>query len=513
MPDDIDLIDDLPTWLKTRRSRRSFTRRLLRQERDTRGVTTYERLRGGRRGSRKTTTAFSRYRDRFLPGQGRTIVAGVTVLGTFRRRINNVVDMTIVQKATGSISEQGNLQRCWDSLNAGPPYVSGGPLKLIKYQLPSAELKGGGSYVSSQFGGLQPRSDWEYTGRFSCGPQWGSDSLATYLNSGLSSFGSLQAFHTRAWDQLKPRTSEAGFAQFAIELRDLPGSVKTSAGLFRDIWSKLYGYGKYTDLYTPRIAADNFLNHSFGWVPFISDYNSMISAYNRSREIIYRMTMENGRWIRKNRVLERSDSIVPILRLYGSDTEPSDGTFPMNQMCTTRVVDGIPCKGLTDVLVHSSSKVWASGTFKFYRSEFDISLLGYETQIGHIHRMMTVLGVRVNPVILYKVTPWTWLADWFTGFGKFIERLNDFVDDGIVSRNLHVMKSEDRRVIKQASIFFSGSSHLNLRWERSLSLKQREVADSPYGFNVPWPSLSAKQLAILVALGFTRLDSGFISRG
>jgi len=39
------------------------------------------------------------------------------------------------------------------------------------------------------------------------------------------------------------------------------------------------------------------------------------------------------------------------------------------------------------------------------------------------------------------------------------------------------------------------------------------VADGPYGFNVPWNTITPRQWAILGAIGISRTSSGFISRG
>jgi hypothetical protein len=59
--------------------------------------------------------------------------------------------------------------------------------------------------------------------------------------------------------------------------------------------------------------------------------------------------------------------------------------------------------------------------------------------------------------------------------------------------------------------FYSGP--VTLQFQRVLSTKQRELADSPYGFNVPWKDLSLRQWAILGAIGISRSNAGYISRG
>jgi hypothetical protein len=487
---------------KVRRAQHAFAKQMLK-------ASVFRRRK--RRAARKyrISSVFSRYREKELPGYGRNIIAGVTKLGVFTRRLNNVIDMVQTRFATGSAFEASQLIRTWDQVNPGPPFNSGGPFKSISYRVPTCELTKSNRYLSSQFPGFQPRSDWEYKGAFSCGNDWGTDLISQYTNTSLASFSSLSGYHSQAWDKLKPRVAKAGVSQFIYELRDLPRQLVTSANLFHNSWKQMGGgYGSV--LMSPTNVAENFLNHNFGWVPFISDLMSMYSTYQRSHEIIAQSVRDNGQWMRRMRVLEETETIVPIKRIYGSDTEPNQSTNPMDQMCSTMVVDGIPCKGLTDILVHDKSRVWAVGSFRSYRPEFDDRLRGFTSPFTTVQQILTIYGARINPTVLWKITPWSWMVDWFTGVGRFIERYDDFIQDGITSRYLYVMKQSSHTVSKTCMINFSGSGPVSFEWRRNLALKQREVADSPYGFNVPWNSLSAKQWAILGAIGILQTNSGFV---
>jgi hypothetical protein len=69
------------------------------------------------------------------------------------------------------------------------------------------------------------------------------------------------------------------------------------------------------------------------------------------------------------------------------------------------------------------------------------------------------------------------------------------------------------KVMTKTSLLNFYSGPVTLQFQRSLHMKQRKLADSPYGFNAPWQSLSPKQWAILGAIGISRSGSGYISRG
>lgn len=461
----------------------------------------------------------TRYRERSLPGQGRNILAGVTKLGVYKTYDNGSLQSSANQMATGSAFESLQLQRCWDQVNPGPPFSAGGPFKSLLYRVPTAELKGQGTYSSATVDNGWPighpnrhETRREYVGRFSCSSFWGADLLSQYSNSSLSSFQPLSAYHSQAWDQLKPQIEKANVFQFTYELRDLPGQLVTTANLFHNLWKEFTG-NRYKDvLFAPKNVADNFLNHQFGWAPFVGDILKMVNTFLDLQGHIERLSRDNGTWMRRMRVLEEGETDTLISRSYGSLTEPSDGIFPLDQICDSMVVDGINCKGLTDIRVRESSRVWAVGSFRFFLPEFDSSGDRFKNPMLDLQRILTIFGARITPTLIWKITPWTWLVDWFSNAGSFIRRLDDFVVDGITSRYLYCMKQSAHHVLKTCMMNMHSGS-LTLNWARELQLKQREVADSPYGFNSPWNSLSLRQWAILGALGITRTNSGFISRG
>lgn len=479
-----------------------------------------------RRKTAKFSSSFSRYRER-NPNFERfgNIPAGAK-LGVFKIFQNGQLSSSTQVNTTGSIGGSATIERCWDSLNTGPPYKSGGPLALWKTKIPGAGRVSMGLIKGTEF---TPGNWWQYQGDFVDNSDWGPDLVGNYLPAGIPA---LTGMDTLAWNKTKPRLVQANVAQFVYELRDMPRMLKTSID---DIYSvsRQFGFdfsrdplsgrfkfadaGRYSELdavLQPRRLADSFLNHNFGWVPFVSDLVKMYDTWQNTHQLVTDITRNNGMWQRRRASLQNEATYKVIHKAYYPGMEPWG--FNIQGLCSDRVIDGISCKGYFEVHEITEVKTWAEGEFTFYRPEFDMNLPqnsdGYSSYIGALQRLATLYGVRISPSLVYKVTPWTWLVDWFTNFGQFVEKLDDFAVDGIVSRGLYIMRHTRRTVRKISQIFFSSGPRTFIS-ERTLEMKQRKVADSPYGFDQTWNNLSLRQLAILGAIGISQSPSGFISRG
>jgi len=461
----------------------------------------------------EVSSTMTRFRQREMPGDGlgQNLTAS-TVLGTYRTYTNGVLTSTTQQLLSTNPSPSQHFQRVLDEKHPGPPYRTGGPFKAIEYHIPTSERKGYGTYTSDGNPDVSPNQRFEYKGDFFPSSDWGSDnSNIDYVNYGFKQLPNLSAYHTKAFDQLKPTIPKASASQFIYELKDLPRMLVTSANLLHNSW-RSFGGGYSTVTMHPSSVADNFLNHEFGWVPFINDLQRFLNTFESQDQHINRITRENGIWIRRRRVLEESETTTLQTRSFITKTQPTSNAASLTPCLRLESYGGSMCRGWTDITETSIVKVWAVGQFTFYRIEFDDKLPSYSDQVMNVRRLLTLYGARINPTVLWKITPWSWLIDWFTNLGSYIQRVDDLMTDGIVSRYLYVMRSESKVISKICHFnFYSGPR--TLIWQRRLKTKQREAADSPYGFNTPWNTLSAEKWAILGAVGISRTNSGFISRG
>jgi len=474
----------------------------------------------------------ARYRERdltqglFLHGRRDPSIKASTVLGKLflfengKRTINPNISPNIT--AGSDLSPSLHMVKTWDFVHQGPPYREGGPFNSVQYHLPASELVGHGSYTNRSSPGQPAGTYSEYNGAFVDNGVWSGESYSTISSKSLSSFPSLSAYHTAAWDKLKPQIPKASLAQFIYELKDLPGQLKTTAELFHLRWADLTrsssSRGTFVPYMSPREAADQFLNEEFGWKPFLSDIQKLFDVFTNTGEYISRLTRDNGIFVRRRRVLEESDITLPDSQIgVDSATIPSSGMIGPNGLALCKVMSvpgGGTQKGFSIISTRNINTVWAVGSFKYYRPEFDSTLFDGNSfdLLNSAQRLMTLYGLRITPTLLYKIYPWTWAVDWFTGLGKFIERYDDFIQDGIVAQYLYVCNTI-KKVMTKSSILNFYDGPLTLNFVRQYTLKSREFADSPYGFDVPWNSISPRQWAILGAIGITRSSTGYITRG
>jgi len=428
----------------------------------------------------------------------------------------------------GTLPLSDALQQTWDQKNPGPPYRSGGPFFSAEMHLPHSQNS---PYLNvSNLGYPSVTSDERatYQGYVIDNGFWDTDTLSNY-RTGKPSARVLTAYHTLAWDKLKPQIAKANVGQFIYELKDLPHMLRTTSEGFAHAWeqdatrirdSVGSKFNKSVEFMQPRNAADHFLNHQFGWVPFVSDLQSMIHVYFESRDLLIRTVKENGRWVRKRRVLETTDDDTLVNHYDTPSCIPGQSDFIVNgqgyqsdqNIMDFRIVNGSLSGGATDIRIRETKTVWAVGSFRFYRPEFDDNLIGFESQLVNIQRLLTLYGARINPTTLWKITPWSWLVDWFVHLGDFIAHWDDYVNDGIVAKYLYVCQTYRRDVTKTVQFYFKSGTFAH-SWQRSFVSKRREPADSPYGFNRPWSSITPSQWAILGAIGIGRTPNSRIRTG
>jgi hemolysin-activating ACP:hemolysin acyltransferase len=279
--------------------------------------------------------------------------------------------------------------------------------------------------------------------------------------------------------------------------------LKTTAGNFRDLYLAMGG-SKSSQLMHPKSVADSFLNHHFGWVPFIKDLRQFHDVFQNSEKYIDQISRDNNRWIKRVRVMETTEKETLVSKggITGA-VSPWIGAPPWN-MCRSQNVPGI---GNTmanwTISEQLQTRVWAMGQFRYYRPEFDLSNPDYSSQWNDLQRRLLLYGARISPSNVWKSTPWTWLIDWFSNIGDHIDLVNDIAIDGIVSKYMYVMRHSVRRFILRSTMYYWQSS-LTLDWIRYVETKQRQRAWTPYGFNLFGKDLSAKQWAILGALGISK---------
>lgn len=405
-------------------------------------------------------------------------------------------------------SKYSSFMVCKDQKNPGPPYIKGGPFTSIQSKIQPFPVMGHGTYHSKFAENFGDGTFFRrYSGGFTNPSFGGFDFTISQLQNPAFYLGGdivlpVDPFYPLVDNALRPRLSKADGAVFLIELKDMPRMLLKTASDFKSIYVGLVRNKKIdlSDPHMPKEIADSFLNHQFGWAPFVRDMEKLVDAFQQSSEFILDITRRNNRWDHRSRVLQEDeiDGETVLSKSASWKVQPNNSPQMMSVVDTT---SADPFSA--EYLIQDVVRVWATGDYRFYRPEFDSTREDFVGLISQIKRRLVLYGLEINPYVLWKVTPWSWLVDWFSNVGPFIASYVSASSDQVISKNLYLMHRRRRRIVLRQNIrFWDGLRSFD--FPREIVVKQRAVAETPFGFGPTWNALTPRQWAILASLAVSR---------
>ncbi|DAD51614.1 maturation protein [ssRNA phage Gerhypos.3_15] len=407
------------------------------------------------------------------------------------------------------------------SVKGKPVHDGGGPLTLINIKhLPLGNyIQGQGVYYGRDFRSFGGSRE-VYAGGF-IPSSWPHGYTVLELNNAGREgplgpdFGSPAQYAAEAYNRFKPKVAQFDAAQGLLQnVIELPGQLHTTAKGLSGAFTALTGRSfrglsspsksvlrsqsrsALKHLLMPKEIGDQFLNEQFGWVPFLSDMKDLYRTYNNQNRFILEILKGNGAWIKKTGRVHSENTIEEVASVdnfsgyvYPPMTDQfyrSSGSFVTSHLYTTL-----------------ESEVWFDASFKFYAPEFDI--LGgnraSKGDYGRIMRLIHLYGARVSPTVIWELTPWTWLVDWFSNAGRVFDNVTSTVFDRLVNRWAFVMQRTRKWAVNDSTIHLR-SGDVKCSWTQQIVSKRRNEA-TPYGFGLTSGDLSTRQQLILGALGLT----------
>jgi hypothetical protein len=109
----------------------------------------------------------------------------------------------------------------------------------------------------------------------------------------------------------------------------------------------------------------------------------------------------------------------------------------------------------------------------------------------------------MTPDLVWQLTPWSWLSDWYLNIGDIVSNMTD-----IELNNLHIdyayaMCSERKETTWVVKAPFKGSGLVTCI-AQDLEESKGRAPSSPFGFGFDMNSISPYQSSILAALSATR---------
>lgn len=298
-----------------------------------------------------------------------------------------------------------------------------------------------------------------------------------------SSVEQIDAAGTTAIARTIPTNPVAGFAVTLGELHEgfpkLVGSLLFKSGLKK----VLKGSG------------DEILNFEFAWKPLINDLLKWAHAYSHADKLWDQFLRDSGRRVRRRYTFPKTTEV--LLSDVVSAT-PHGGGGPLT-------VPSLWQGGVTTFPLYREEILernrWFSGAFTYFvdadksqRKEWKLAS----------RRIQYLYGTKITPQVLWNLAPWSWAADWVTNLGDIVTNFTRFSEDGLVMPYGYMMELSVRRATyRMRNVTPKGYNIPDLTQVLTQTVKYRRQA-TPYGFGLDEQSFTARQWAIIGALGLSR---------
>lgn len=241
----------------------------------------------------------------------------------------------------------------------------------------------------------------------------------------------------------------------------------------------------------------------FGWLPILKSAQNFVQAQSRGQKRLNQLIRDEGRNIRRRTELPNLGSSVEVTEQIGSQPWSVTGMYPT---FSSYNYAGNGERSFSSTRLELYSRVWAVGSFRYLLPP------GPRDVPWTRNMRRRLMGSRITPSTLYELMPWSWLIDYFTNLGDFVEAVSGGVADNLVSNYCFIMSNIGQKATVTATEYITPglpkgglpSKAITAVTTKELDYKYR-VSGSPFGFGVTQGSLTPHQLGILGALGLSRL--------
>jgi hypothetical protein len=245
----------------------------------------------------------------------------------------------------------------------------------------------------------------------------------------------------------------------------------------------------------PKDVANHFLNHAFGWAPFVGDLMDFRKTYLNLDRNIAQLQRDNGRWVRRRYRFSQIESMSEP-NFWPARTGPLVYPIPHDFVLAKRGGKW----GRTTSWETNVSDTWFSGSFKYFVPSLVDN--GESRDLKRVLNVARQFGLRLSPSVVWNLTPWSWLADWFGNLGDIVDNVTAQSQDNLTTKYAYIMR-HSRRIYSNDSVVYLRGGDAHGYWTRSVESKTR-IEASPFGFGLSGGVNSTYRVAILAALGLTR---------
>lgn len=219
---------------------------------------------------------------------------------------------------------------------------------------------------------------------------------------------------TKVFARSNPSRASVDVPAAVGELRELPALLyKAGKTMLRNgvvkTFKPTYRHADWAAL--PRGAANTYLAYEYGWKPFLSDLKKLLDF--------------QAQVIRRERELKNLHSKGGLSRTVQISTDRAEliqtGVFVESALFT--------CYGTNSVT--TVRKRW--GTAKWLPDHPSLPVTDVEL---HKQAVQAVYGLSLSPRTAWELIPWSWLIDWASDVGDYLEANRNTVGATCVGANL-----------------------------------------------------------------------------
>ncbi len=316
---------------------------------------------------------------------------------------------------------------------------------------------------------------------------------------------------TRLINAANPYNNQASFLATAVEL--LRGDVPKVLGNLRRHYIEIQALKtRFRDVrQAAKYLGEQSLNVQFGWAPIIRDIGAGLQVLLTVDRALF--PSDSTRRRRDAMLFSVGDQTRRTVE-WTANTHLSSryGSWPSQE---TSLLHNGRTKGgyvirtpiTTDIALSSSADIRLT-------AKFNTGLSPTAITNGYVDRGIELLGLKLTPEVIWELTPWSWLIDWFSNIGTIVSNVSTL---GADNAKLNYAYSTLRY---RESVSFNGyrpplitetsaKPQGYLSWSGDVAFVQQSdmkvrLAASPFGFSVSTPGLSAIQWGILASLGLAR---------
>lgn len=249
-------------------------------------------------------------------------------------------------------------------------------------------------------------------------------------------------------------------------------------------------------------GADFILSYEFGFRPLAQDIATLAQTCLESVKIISTFARNSGRIVRRRRSFPTESSfsmseVAGFGNLANIGSPAWDVFYAPNGTSERKY-------GKVTLQTTMTSNVWFSGAFTYFVTEGNSlgeRLSRYEQLANKL------LGTRITPDVIWQVTPWSWLIDWFYDVSSATRAFSTFYNDGLIMRYGYVMRRvtvENTYTLQNVNFVNGPSGPFSISY-RTQRLERKRADVFGWGIN-PASGWTPRQWNIAASLGYTSAD-------